>query len=141
MIRKGQVRWLAKSDVLGDVLGQRAFVHSLFGNCHAESRYRFACLLRYFTAICVRSFLIPVRTEMPARQTPDQLAWGSRSSARPNIHDDRNGIFRAGPAPWRSSRIRSSHAWVHAFRFSRPVLHSDTTLTLDVIDSRALFSP
>jgi transposase-like protein len=27
MIRKGQVRWLAK----GDVLGQRAFIHSLFG--------------------------------------------------------------------------------------------------------------
>ena len=27
MIRKGQVRWLAK----GDVLGQRAFVHFLFG--------------------------------------------------------------------------------------------------------------
>ena len=27
MIRGGQVRWLAK----GDVLGQRAFVHSLFG--------------------------------------------------------------------------------------------------------------
>jgi hypothetical protein len=27
MIRKGQVRWLAK----GDVLGQHAFVHSLFG--------------------------------------------------------------------------------------------------------------
>ena len=26
-IRKGQVRWLAK----GDVLGQRAFIHSLFG--------------------------------------------------------------------------------------------------------------
>jgi hypothetical protein len=60
-------------------------------------------LLRYFTAICDRSFWIPVRTEMPARHTPDQLAWGPRSSARPNIHDDRNGIFRAGPAPWRSS--------------------------------------
>jgi hypothetical protein len=27
MIRKGQVRWLAK----GDALGQRAFIHSLFG--------------------------------------------------------------------------------------------------------------
>jgi hypothetical protein len=27
MIRKGQVRWLAK----GDVLGQRAFVHFPFG--------------------------------------------------------------------------------------------------------------
>ena len=27
MIRKGQVRWLAK----GDVLGQRNFIHSLFG--------------------------------------------------------------------------------------------------------------
>jgi len=27
MIRKGQVRWLAK----GDVLGQRAFIHCLFG--------------------------------------------------------------------------------------------------------------
>jgi len=27
MIRRGQVRWLAK----GDVLGQRAFIHSLFG--------------------------------------------------------------------------------------------------------------
>ncbi len=27
IIRKGQVRWLAK----GDVLGQRAFIHSLFG--------------------------------------------------------------------------------------------------------------
>ena len=27
MIRKGQVRWLGK----GDVLGQRAFIHSLFG--------------------------------------------------------------------------------------------------------------
>jgi hypothetical protein len=27
MIRKGQVRWLAK----GDVLGQRSFVHRLFG--------------------------------------------------------------------------------------------------------------
>jgi hypothetical protein len=71
---------------------------------------------------------------------PDQLARGPRSSVRPNIHDDRNGIFRAGPAPWRSSRLRSSHAWVHAFRFSRPVLHSDPMLTLDVIDSRALFS-
>ena len=27
MIRKGQVRWLAK----GNILGQRAFIHSLFG--------------------------------------------------------------------------------------------------------------
>jgi len=27
MIRKGQVRWLA----MGDVLGQHAFIHSLFG--------------------------------------------------------------------------------------------------------------
>jgi hypothetical protein len=27
MIRKGQVRWLAK----GDILGQRAFIHSAFG--------------------------------------------------------------------------------------------------------------
>jgi hypothetical protein len=34
--QKGQVHWLAK----GDVLGPRAFVHSLFGI--AKSRYRFA---------------------------------------------------------------------------------------------------
>jgi hypothetical protein len=53
--------------------------------------------VRYFTAIYDRSFWIPVRTRMPAWHTPDQLAWGPRSSARPNIHDDRNGIFRAGP--------------------------------------------
>ena len=136
MIHKGQVRWLAKSDVLG----KRAFVPSPFCISTQKTVIDLHGLLRYFTAIYDRSFWIPVRTRMPAWHTPDQLAWGPRSSARPNIHDDRNGIFRAGPAPWRSSRLRSSHVWVHAFRFSRPVLHSDPMLTLDVIDSRALFS-
>ena len=66
---------------------------------------------------CLQSLSIPVRTEMPARHTPDQIASGPRSSARPNIHDDRNGIFRAGPAPWRSSRLRSSHAWGSCISF------------------------
>jgi len=138
MIPKGQVRWLAK----GDVLGQRAFVHSLFGIATQKAVIDLQGLLRYITAICDRSLWIPVRTEMPARHTPYQLAWGPRSSARPNIHDDRNGTFRAGLARWRSSRLRSSYAWgscISFFRFSWPVLHSDPTLTLDVIDSRALF--
>ena len=133
MIRKGQVHWLAK----GDVLGPRAFVHSLFGI--AKSRYRFAwpsALLHRH----LRQILLDSGSDRDASSAnPDQLAWGHRSSARPNIHDDRNGIFRAGPAPWRSSRLRSSHVWVHAFRFLWPVLHSDPTLTLDVIGSRALF--
>jgi hypothetical protein len=34
----------------------------------------------------------------------------------------RKASSEAGPAPWRSSQLRSSHAWVRAFRLSRPVL-------------------
>ena len=51
MIRKGQVRWLAT----GDVLGQRAFVHSLFGIATQKAVIDLHGLLRYFTAICDRS--------------------------------------------------------------------------------------
>jgi hypothetical protein len=66
-------------------------------------------LLRYFIAICDRSFWIPARTEMPG--TPPPTAWGPRSSARPNIHDDRNGIFRAGPAcAWRIAKLAKNGA-------------------------------
>ena len=68
MIRKGQVRWLAK----GDALGQRAFVHFLFGIATQKAVIDLHGLLRYVTAICDRSFWIPARTEMPARHTPHQ---------------------------------------------------------------------
>jgi hypothetical protein len=123
-------------------LGQRALVHSLVGIATRKAVIDVHGLLCYFTAICDRSFWIPARTEMQARHTLPPTAWGPRSSARPTFHDDRNGIFRPGPAPSRSSRLRSSHGWgsMH-FRFPWPVLHADPTLTLDVIDSRALFSP
>ena len=47
MIHKGQVRWLAK----GDVLGQRAFVHSLCGIATQKAVIDLHDLLRYFTAI------------------------------------------------------------------------------------------
>ena len=66
MIRKGQVRWLAK----GDVLGQRALVHSLVGIATQKAVIDLHGLLRCFTVICDRSLWIPVQTEMPARHTP-----------------------------------------------------------------------
>ena len=69
MIRKGQVRWLAT----GDVLGQRAFVHSLFGIATQKAVIDLHGLLRYFTAICDRSFWIRARTEIPARPPTNRL--------------------------------------------------------------------
>jgi len=103
MVRKAQVRWLAKSDVLG----QRAFVHSQFDIATQRAVIDLHSLLRYFTPFATdpSGFRFGPRCQLG----PPPTAWGPRSSARPNIHDDRNGIFRAGPAPWRSSRLRSSH--------------------------------
>ena len=67
---------------------------------------------------------------------PRPTRLGPWSSARPNILDDRNGIFRVGPAPWRSSGLRSSHARVHAFRF----LSARTSLGSHVDAGRHRFS-
>ena len=49
-MRKEQVRWLAK----GDVLGQRAFIHSLFG-ISASKLSSLQGTLCYSTTICDRS--------------------------------------------------------------------------------------
>ena len=89
MIHKGQVRWLAK----GDVLGQRAFVHSLCGIATQKAVIDLHDLLRYFTAIYTAPSG-PDRDASSAHPRPARL----EPSARPKIHDDRNGIFRAGPA-------------------------------------------
>jgi hypothetical protein len=59
-------------------------------------------------SVNVPSSLLESGSDRDARLPhPRPTRLGPWSSARPNIQDDRNGIFRAGPAPWRSSRLRS----------------------------------
>jgi hypothetical protein len=73
-IRKGQVRWLTKAMYSVNVPS--------FTPCLVQQKAVIDCMAFCATSRHLRQILLDsVRTEMPARQTPDQLAWGPRSGA------------------------------------------------------------